>query len=115
MQNAKTTNKKEKKKMLLIILGIIAAIILVAIIAVSVIANKNVTAMNDTVDAVLAELNENYTVTPVDVGNYKEMKIYGMMKFDVEQYDIKELGNHSIHAHEYGIDADGYRGNHSTG
>ena len=88
--------KEGKKKMLPIILGIIAALIVIAIIAISNIANKNVKAMNDTVDAVLAELNENFTVTPVDVGDYKEMKIYGIMKFDVEQYDIKDIGNLSI-------------------
>ena len=58
--------------------------------------NKNVQVMNRTVDAVLTALKENFTVTPVDVGNYKKMKIYGIMKFDVEQYDIKELGNLSI-------------------
>lgn len=92
----KNINKMEKKKMLPIILGILATIILIAVIAVSSIANKNVKAMNDTVDAVMAELNETYTVTPVDVGDYKEMKIYGIMKFDVEQYDIKEIGNLSI-------------------
>ena len=58
--------------------------------------NKNVQTMNDTVNAVLAKLNENYTVTPVDVGSYKKMKIYGIMKFDVEQYHIAEIGNLSI-------------------
>lgn len=52
--------------------------------------------MNRTVDAVLTALKENFTVTPVDVGNYKKMKIYGIMKFDVEQYHIEELGNISI-------------------
>ena len=58
--------------------------------------NKNVKAMNDTVNAVLAKLNEDYTVTPVDVGSYKKMKIYGIMKFDVEQYHIADIGNLSI-------------------
>lgn len=84
---------KGNKKMLLLI---IVAIIAVIVIAVSSIGNNNVKAMNDTVDSVLAKLKENYTVTPVDVGDYKEMKIYGFMKFDVEQYDIEELGNLSI-------------------
>lgn len=91
-----TTKKKGKKKVLLIILGIILAIIATLAIVISVIANKNVSAMNSCVDAVLAELNENFTVTPVDVGEYEEMKIYGIMKFHVEQYDIEEIGNLSI-------------------
>lgn len=84
---------KGNKNMILIILAVIIAII---VITVSSIGNKNVKAMNDTVDSVLAKLKENYTVTPVDVGDYKEMKIYGIMKFDVEQYNIEELGNLSI-------------------
>ncbi len=56
----------------------------------------NVSAMNDTVDTVIAKLKENFRVTPVDVGNYKKMKIYGIMKFDVEQYTIEGIGNLSI-------------------
>lgn len=91
-----STHKKGGKKMLKIVLGVLAALILIAIISISSIANTNVKAMNSTVDSVLATLNENYTVTPVDIGDYKEMKIYGIMKFDVEQYDIEELGNLSI-------------------
>lgn len=58
--------------------------------------NKNVKVMNDTVDAVLAKLKKNFTVTPIDVGNYKKMKIYGIMKFEVEQYTIEGIGNLSI-------------------
>lgn len=58
--------------------------------------NKNILAMNNTVDAVLTKLKENFTITPIDVGNYKKMKIYGIMKFDVEQYHISEIGNLSI-------------------
>lgn len=87
---------KEKQKMGPIILGIIAAIILIIVIVVSNIGNTNVKAMNDTVDTVIAELKENFTVTPVDVGDYKKMKIYGIMNFDVEQYDIEGIGNLSI-------------------
>ncbi|MBQ2902740.1 MAG: hypothetical protein IJE49_12975 [Agathobacter sp.] len=89
-------NKKEKKKMGPIILGILAAIIIILVIVVSNIGNTNVKAMNDTVDTVVANLKENFTVTPVDVGDYKKMKIYGIMNFDVEQYDIEGIGNLSI-------------------
>lgn len=87
---------KGKKKILPIILGILLAIILIAVIAVSSIASTNVKAMNSTVDAVLTALNENYTVTPIDVGDYEKLTVYGIMKFDVEQYDIEELGNLSV-------------------
>lgn len=77
-------------------MGMIAAIILVVLIIIAQIANKNVKAMNSCIDAVLNELNAHYTVTPRDVGQYCEMKLFGLMKFDVDQYDIEELGNLSV-------------------
>lgn len=88
--------KRGKKKIMPIIIGILLILIGVVVIAVTSISNKNVPAMNSCVDSVLEKLNENYTVTPVDVGDYKQMKVYGIMKFDVEQYHIEELGNLSI-------------------
>ncbi|MBQ6887127.1 MAG: hypothetical protein IJN54_06405 [Lachnospiraceae bacterium] len=84
------------KKMLFIILGVVVAIILIVAVIVSCIANKNVKAMNSCVDSVLAELKKNYTVTPCDTGDYEEMKLFGLLKFHVEQYDIEEIGNLSI-------------------
>lgn len=89
-------NQKGKRKMGPIILGIIAVIIIIIAIVVSNIGNANVKAMNDAVDTVVAKLEENFTVTPVNVGDYKKMKIYGIMNFDVEQYTIEEIGNLSI-------------------
>lgn len=86
----------ERKRMLWIVLGIIAAIVLVLVIIVTEIANKNVKAMNSCIEAVLSELEANYTVTPRDAGAYEEMKLFGLMKFDVDQYDIEELGNLSV-------------------
>lgn len=98
MENSSTTltTKKNKRKVILIILGIIVGIILLLAIVISVIASKNVKAMNDCIDSVLAELKEHYTVTPIDAGEYAEMTVSGIMKFHVEQYNIEELGNLSI-------------------
>ena len=79
-----------------IILGVLAVLILVAVTTVSSTGKQNVAAMNDAVDSTVAKLKENFTLTPVDVGDYKELKIYGIMKFDVEQYDIEGIGNLSI-------------------
>lgn len=89
-------SRKGKKNILKLVLGIIAGVILLLVILVALIAKKNVKAMNHCVDSVLEELRKHYTVTPRDAGEYKEMKIYGIMKFRVEQYDIEELGNLSI-------------------
>ena len=66
-------------------------------------AHRNVKAMNSCVDAVLAKLKEFYTVTPCDVGDYAKMKLFGIMKFHVEQYVIKELGNLSVMRMNMGI------------
>lgn len=82
--------------MLRMIFGIIAAIILVVLIVVAGIANKNVKAMNSCIDAVLNEIEAHYTLTPRDAGEYEEMKVFGLMKFDVDQYDIEEVGNLSV-------------------
>ena len=85
-----------KGKILLIILGVILTIIVGAVVAISSIAGKNVKAMNSCVDATLDALKKNFTVTPVDVGEYENLTIYGIMKFDVEQYHIEGIGNLSI-------------------
>ncbi len=87
---------KGKRKVLRVILGIIAVLLAIIVIIVAVNASRNVKAMNRSIDAVLEELNKNYTVTQISPGKYEEMKIYGIMKFKVEQYDIEELGNLSV-------------------
>lgn len=99
MANLLSERKKNvmgKKKKCGVILGVVLAIILIAVIVVVVIADKNVKAMNSCVESVLVKLKENYTVTALDVGEYEDMTIYGLMKFDVEQYDVEELGNLSV-------------------
>lgn len=85
-----------KKKMLKLFLGIVAVVVVAVIIIVAFIANTNVKAMNSCIDAVLSELEEHYTVTKLDAGEYEEMKLFGLMKFDVDQYEIEQLGNLSI-------------------
>lgn len=79
-----------------VVLGVVAGIILIVVIIVAGIANKNVKTMNSCIDAVLGELEANYTVTSCDAGEYEEMKLFGLMKFDVDRYEIEELGNLSI-------------------
>jgi len=85
-----------RKRMLKMVLGIVAALVVAVIIVVAIIANTNVKAMNSCIDAVLKELEEHYTVTKLDAGEYEEMKLFGFMKFDVDQYEIEQLGNLSI-------------------
>ena len=96
MGDTQKTGKRGKKKMALIILGIILAIILTIVIIISCIANSNVKVMNRCLNEVLNELQANYTLTPCDVGEYEELKMFGIVKFNVEQYEIEELGNLSL-------------------
>lgn len=75
---------------------ILLGIVVLLCIIVLTIAGRNVKAMNRCIDAVLNELEEHYTVTRLDAGEYSKMKLFGLMKFDVEQYQIEQLGNLSV-------------------
>jgi len=87
------------KPVLLGLLGLIAA----AVIAVAVIANINVKAMNRCIDESLEEIGRHFTVTEVDPGEYARMELNPLMKFDVEQYDIEGVGNLSVMRVNMGI------------
>ena len=84
----KTAKKKKLPYVLLTILIIAGA--LASLICVN--ASRNMKEMNATVDAGLQTLSENAGITALDAGEYKEIKMYGLMKFNVSQYEIKELG-----------------------
>jgi len=88
--------QKKEKKVLVMVAGILVALIVVIILVVGMTASKNMKAMNGCVDAALKKLNEHYTVTPRDAGEYENLKLNALMKFDVKQYDVEELGNLSV-------------------
>lgn len=95
MENKKKPVARWKKILRRILLGILT-VILILVITVSVIAARNVKAMNHCVDAAMETLRSHYTVTPVDPGEYDGLTLYGLMKFDVEQYEIQGIGNLSV-------------------
>lgn len=91
----KETGVKKKKKwpiVLLIILVIIG--LLCGTIAVNASANKKV--MDRTVKSGMDTLSSMAEVTAVDAGEYEEITMYGVMKFHVSQYDVKDIGNLSV-------------------
>ena len=92
MAEAKTKKKKKWPWVLLTILVIIGA--LVGFLCMK--ASSNMKIMNETIDEGLSKLSEYAEVTPVDAGEYSEIKLYGLMKFDVDQYDVRDLGNLSV-------------------
>ena len=95
MEQQKKTPSRKRKILRRILLGLLA-VVLIAAGTVAIIANKNVQAMNHCVDAAMEELRSCYTVTAVDPGEYKDLTLFGLMKFDVEQYEIEEIGNLSV-------------------
>lgn len=64
---------------------------------------KNTTVMNTTINKGLAEMQEHYTLKPLDTGEYENLKFYGFMKFHVDQYEVKELGNLSVMTADMGF------------
>ena len=59
-------------------------------------ASKNMKVMNRTLDSGMKTMSEYASFTPVDPGEYRQIKMYGVMKFDVSQYDIEDTGNLSV-------------------
>lgn len=94
---------KEKKKrwpyVLLVIFLIIASFTGVVIYN----ASRNVDDMNRTVDNGMNNLTMYGKMTEIDPGEYKTIKMYGVMKFDVSQYEIEDLGNLSVMKTNMGI------------
>lgn len=95
MKEKNKPSVKLRKPLKRILLGVLA-VILILVCVVALIAARNVKAMNHCVDAAMDELRSHYTVTPVDPGEYDGLTLYGLMKFDVEQYDIEGIGNLSV-------------------
>jgi hypothetical protein len=94
---------KSKKKPVLIVLGVIAAILIGIVIFVAWNASKNNKVMQETIDKGLAAVQEYYTVTPCDAGEYTDITMYGVMKFHTEQYEVENLGNLSVMTTDMGM------------
>lgn len=92
MKKDETKKKKKWPYVLLVIFLIIGA--LAGFVAFN--ASKNIKVMNSTLDEGMDTLSGFAAVNPVDPGEYSEIKMYGLMKFDVTQHDIEKLGNLSV-------------------
>lgn len=96
MENTATPKKKKVGRVLLIILLVIVLMIgaLAGFIAYN--ANENMKVMNRTLDEGMQALSERADINELDAGEYSEIKLYGVIKFDVRQYEVEELGNLSV-------------------
>jgi len=92
MKDRDVKKKKKWPKVLLTIVLLIGA--LAGFIAFN--ASKNMEVMNRTLDSGMKTLSEYAEVTPVDAGEFSEIKMYGLMKFKVSQYDVRDVGNLSV-------------------
>lgn len=92
MKDQSVKKKKKWPKVLLVIVLLIAA--LVGFVAYN--ASKNTKVMNSTYNSGMKTLSDCAGFTHVDPGEYKQIKMYGLMKFDVSQYDLTDIGNLSV-------------------
>lgn len=84
------------KKIILTILAILLAIIVVAVIAVLILGSANMKKANEAKAYVVENLSKSFKLKKVENSEYESMKAYGIMKFDVEQYEIEGVGNLSL-------------------
>lgn len=94
--------KVVKKVLLGILIFIIALIALVGIL-IAVNSPANVKAMNKSVEVFLDTVDDYYTLTEVDCGEYKNLKLFGIMKFNVKQYDVEGVGNLAVMTTNIGV------------
>lgn len=95
--------EKSKKKPVLIVLGVILALIAAIVIFMAVNASRNKKIIQETIGLGLAEVQEHYTVTPCDAGDFADMTMYGIMKFHTDQYEVEGLGNLSVMTADMGM------------
>lgn len=85
-----------KIKIISLLFIVLLAVLLLLAGGIFVISKKNMAAMNRCVDAAMEKLNAHYTVTSMDPGEFRDLKLFGLLKFNVEQYRVEELGNLSV-------------------
>lgn len=91
------------KKILLGIIIFIVVIIAIVGIAIAVNAPANLKAMNKSVETYIDTVSKYYTLTEVECGEYENLKLFGMMKFDVKQYDVESVGNLAVMTTNIGV------------
>ncbi len=82
---------------------ILLLLVIVLVIVLNVIGSKNKKVMYEMIADGLSRVQEDYTVTQLDAGEYTDMRFYGIMKFHVDQYRVEELGNLSVMTADMGF------------
>jgi len=95
--------RKNKTKKLPAIFGAVSALTACSTAFTTIKAKQNVKHMYILAETGLNEISKVYNLTPINTGDFKEIKIYGVMKFHVQQYDVENFGNLSVMTMNMGI------------
>ncbi|MBR4209865.1 MAG: hypothetical protein IKQ24_00580 [Verrucomicrobia bacterium] len=83
---------------------LIVAVILVFLCApIIFFSRRNKASIQRNIEEGLRALKSAYQLTPVDAGEFQSIRLNALMKFDVSQYRIEELGNLSIMTVDSGV------------
>lgn len=66
-------------------------------------APANGKAMNESVETFCDTVGKYYSLSEVDCGDYRKLKLFGVMKFNVKQYDVEGIGNLSVMTTNMGV------------
>ncbi len=83
-------------KTLLLVLGILFALILLIVCALTFFSYRNHKTMQEMIRRACGCVRERFPLTERDAGEYADLRLYGILRFRVKQYDAKELGNVSV-------------------
>lgn len=75
---------------------VLLALVILLIVVITVIASVNVSAMKKDMAEAMALVGENVKLTEVSAGKYANMRINGIMKFHIKQYEMEDMGNLSL-------------------
>jgi len=75
---------------------ILLSLIIVLVIVVACFATVNVRRMNNCIDEAMTLIGENVNLKEVSAGEFATMRVNGIMKFHVRQFEMEDTGNLSI-------------------
>lgn len=94
---------KVVKRILLVLLCLVLALVLLVGTVIALNAPANTKAMKRSVEVFLDTVQQYYPVKEVDCGDYSNLKLYGIMKFDVKQYEVEGVGNLAVMTTNVGV------------
>lgn len=91
------------KIILLALLCLLLAVVVLIGCVVGLNAPANVKAMNNAVEAFTDTVGKYFTLTETDCGEYSNLRLFGIMKFNVKQYKVEGVGNLAVMTTNVGV------------